>query len=105
MSEPEREEFLPEGPIDRPHIRSIEEAERWIGILHYRSITDGDRLMLLDLRLRKHMLPWWAWRRRQRLDQWIEVAKANVNSRSRPRREPLAWPVLPNHDHDHTGGH
>lgn len=88
------ESILPEGPIERPHVRSLEEAERWISVLHHRSITDGDRLMLLDLTVRRHLTPWWQWRKRQNLGHWIEVAKSNINSRGE-HRPPQPWPGSP----------
>ncbi len=49
-----------------PTIEALEDARRWIGILHRRSIADLDRQNLLAERIRYLERPWWKRLRKQR---------------------------------------
>jgi hypothetical protein len=44
---------------DSPPIKTMEEAERWIQILHRRSVRDAQEMVRLADRIRPLERPWW----------------------------------------------
>lgn len=57
--------------MDKPTVVNIDDAKKWIDVLHRRTVQDAEHMRIIEARLSVLETPRWRWRKRQSHRAWL----------------------------------